>query len=326
MERRLLPATHRMDSRTGLPLTDSLQPNIRTLFREAERVWSARPDLRRLYGSIENIEFWIWLVWHGAGEDPGLAAAELPFPPAELLERVAGWGCSHETFRRGGIVDWRRVVTTLRDAGFAFEQGHVLEFGCGCGRILRHFTRFAHACRFTGVDIDADAIAWSRGNLGFAEFHTIAALPPTGLPSASFDAAYSFSVFTHLPLDAQRAWLAELARVLKPGALASLTFHGKRAVERWLDGTAPSTTPTAERLRGDLVKLASEGYLFYEFGRLQSHHASNEEHWRKLDYSLYGNTFLTRAFVEREWTREFELVALHEGPDGWQDYAVLRRR
>lgn len=315
-----------MDLKTSSTFPAAVRPELRNLFREAQRTWEARADLRALYGSIDSLDFWVWLVWHGAGEDPRIEAAELPFPPPELLERVAGWGCSHDTFRKGGIVDWRRVATTLRDAGFTFERGHVLEFGCGCGRILRHFARFAHACRFTGVDIDADAIAWSREHLKFADFRVIATLPPMDLPDASFDAAYSFSVFTHLPLEAQRAWLDELARVLKPGALAALTFHGRRAIERWLDGTAPSTTPSAERLRGDLVKFADEGYLFYEFGRMDSPHASNEEHWKKLDRALYGNTFLTRSFVEREWTRHFELVALHPAPDDWQDFAVLRRR
>lgn len=177
--------------------------------------------------------------------------------------------------------------------------------------------------RFTGVDIDADAIAWSREHLKFADFRAIATLPPMDLPDASFDAAYSFSVFTHLPLEAQRAWLdRRAARVLKPGALAALTFHGRRAIERWLDGTAPSTTPSAERLRGDLVKFADEGYLFYEFGRMDSPHASNEEHWKKLDRALYGNTFLTRSFVEREWTRHFE--ARRAAP-GARRLAGLRR-
>ena len=110
-------------------------------------------------------------------------------------------GGGQQSFRRGGIVDWRRVAATMRDAGFRFEHGQVLEFGCGSGRILRHFARCAHACQFSGVDIDADAIQWSREHLTFAEFHTIESLPPTALGDATFDAAYSYSVFTHLPLD-----------------------------------------------------------------------------------------------------------------------------
>ena len=309
-ERRFFPATTAGNGPTPR-LSQKVHPDLRNLFREAERVWDSRADLRALYGSIDSLDLWVWLVWHGAEEDAALAQAELPFPPTELLERVAGWGCSQQLFRRGGIVDWRRVAATMRDAGFRFEHGQVLEFGCGSGRILRHFARCAHACQFLGVDIDADAIQWSREHLTFAEFHTFESLPPTALGDATFDAAYSYSVFTHLPPDAQHAWLAELARVLEPGAWLTLTFHGRRAVERWLDGSTPSSTPTAERLRGDLVRLAEEGHLFYEFGRMNSDPAVNQEHWRKLDRALHGNTFLTRWFVEREWTRHFELAELH---------------
>jgi len=36
--------------------------------------------------------------------------------------------------------------------------------------------------------------------------------------------------------------------------------------------------------------------------------------------------FLTRAYIEREWLCEFELVKYLEAQDDWQDYVVLRRR
>ena len=295
-------------------------------FAHARRIWDERADLRRLYGSIDSLEFWAWLAWHGVEEDPELARSELPQPPAHLLERVCGAGCTLETFRRGGIVDWRRIATCLRDAGFDFLDASVLEFGCGCGRLLRHFARFSTRCLFTGVDIDADAVAWVRANLPFAEAQSSNPLPPLSFPAASFDATYSFSVFTHLPREAQRLWLAELARVLRPGGIAVLTVHGRRAIARWLSGDVVSTTPDAKALRRDLPRLEREGFLFYPFGTLDSVHGANERYWEDMDRSLYGNVFLTRAHIEREWLREFELVAHLEAPDDWQDYVVLRRR
>lgn len=295
-------------------------------FARARRIWSERADLRRLYGSIDSLEFWAWLAWHGAEEDPELARAELPQPPSHLLERVCGAGCTLETFRRGGIVDWRRIATCLRSAGFDFLDASVLEFGCGCGRLLRHFARFSTRCRFTGVDIDAEAVAWVRANLPFAEVERSKPLPPLAFAAASFDATYSFSVFTHLPREAQSVWLAELARVLRSGGLAVLTVHGQRAIARWLSGDVASTTPDAKTLRRDLPRLEREGFLFYPFGALDSVHDANERYWDSMDRSLYGNVFLTRAHIAREWLHQFELVAYEEAPDDWQDYVVLRRR
>jgi len=168
-------------------------------FAAARRIWTERADLRQLYGAIDSLEFWSWLAWHGVGEDPRLARAELPQPPSHLLERVCGAGCTLETFRRGGIVDWRRMATCLFDAGFDFIDASVLEFGSGCGRILRHFARFSTRCRFVGVDIDAEPAGWVRANLRFAEAQVCHSLPLLPLEDARFEATYSFSVFTHLP-------------------------------------------------------------------------------------------------------------------------------
>ena len=42
---------------------------------------------------------------------------------------------------------------------------------------------------------------------------------------------FSFSVLTHIHPDNFRAWFKELARVLKPGALAYLTFNGDTITE-----------------------------------------------------------------------------------------------
>lgn len=217
-------------------------------------------------------------------------------------------------------------TSSLADAGFRFEDASVLDFGCGCGRILRYFARYAAKCKFTGADVDADAIDWCRNTLTFADFVHRPKLPPTALPAAAYDAAFSFSVFTHLPESAHVRWLAELARVLKPGGLLVLTIHGAHAVQRWLAGNTPSPYPTQQMLAKSLPALEKKGYLFYAFTRMDSPHAVNEKYWGAYDLSLYGNTFITRGYIEKNWLRDFELVALHAAPDGWQDYVVLRRR
>jgi SAM-dependent methyltransferase len=43
----------------------------------------------------------------------------------------------------------------------------------------------------------------------------------------SFDLIYAFSVFTHLDVAAQKAWLDEFRRILRPGGNLLLSVHGK---------------------------------------------------------------------------------------------------
>ncbi|MBM3987491.1 MAG: methyltransferase domain-containing protein [Planctomycetes bacterium] len=318
------PDDARPSTAATLPATP--HPRLHALLRGAEAVWSERGDLRALYGSITNPEYWAWLRWHAHAEYPELAAADFPWPPMYLVERVGGDSTVQTAFREGGIVDWRRMVVVLQAAGFKFEGASVLDFGCGCGRLLRHFARYAVASRFMGVDVDPTPIAWCRENLDFAEFASIPLLPPMALPRGGFDALYTYSVFSHLPLESQRAWLAEFARLLRPGGLAVITYHGERAVERWLAGETPSEAPSPEQLRADLPRLEAEGILFFAFGEFGTPHQENMQHWERLDRAQYGNVFVTRAFIMREWLQHFALVAHYPSPDDWQDYVVLRRR
>jgi len=54
----------------------------------------------------------------------------------------------------------------------------------------------------------------------------VALQPPTGLPAQGFDLVYGISVLSHLSEPDQFAWLAELARLTRPGALLLLSTLG----------------------------------------------------------------------------------------------------
>lgn len=103
--------------------------------------------------------------------------------------------------------------------------GSVLDFGCGCGRVLRFWA--AHpSVRVHGTDYNPKLIRWCRENLPFCDVSVNAM--HAGLPHAdsSFDLVYAISVFTHLPESGQKFWLDELTRVTKPGGLIAVTAHG----------------------------------------------------------------------------------------------------
>lgn len=102
----------------------------------------------------------------------------------------------------------------------------ILDFGCGCGRVLRHLEPLASRTRICGVDINSASIAWTKKNLPFAETRLCPLEPPLAYAAGTFDLIYALSVFTHLPESLQFAWMNEMARLLRPGGLLFFTAHG----------------------------------------------------------------------------------------------------
>lgn len=163
---------------------------------------------------------------------PGPPSEEgLPLPPPRLRFSAAGTA-DVEWFLVSGraAAELVREILATRPAGSAGPA--ILDFGCGCGRVLRHL-RGIEGARLHGVDWNAAAVRWCGENLPFARVARGRIAPPLPLPGERFDLVYAFSVFTHFPAALQTAWLAELAARLAPGGLLVLSTHGD-AFEREL--------------------------------------------------------------------------------------------
>lgn len=154
------------------------------------------------------------------------AADGLPIPPARLAYLVAGtYDLTY--FMRLGRAGAACIDDTLARNGIALRNlTAILDFGCGCGRVLRHFVG-RKGLRVYGTDYNPLPIAWCRANLAPAQFGVNKLAPPLDYPSATFDLIYALSVFTHLDEPLQRAWLDELRRICKPGGHLLITMHGR---------------------------------------------------------------------------------------------------
>ena len=110
-------------------------------------------------------------------------------------------------------------------------QDRILDFGCGCGKVARHWANL-EGPEIHGCDYNPELVRWCQRNLPFMKVKTNQLAPPTPYDSGSFDVVYALSVFTHLPESLQRAWAAELRRILRPGGVLLLTTLGARFTER----------------------------------------------------------------------------------------------
>lgn len=156
-------------------------------------------------------------------------------PPRRMWEWVAG---RHGDFARTGVSS----LELLRRHGLSPDDA-VLDVGCGVGRIAVPLTGYlGPAGSYDGLDVMPAAIAWCRRAITprFPRFRFHLAdvrsdrYRPDGpspasryvfpFPDESFDFVCLWSVFTHmLPAD-MRNYLAEIARVMRPGARCVISY------------------------------------------------------------------------------------------------------
>jgi SAM-dependent methyltransferase len=121
--------------------------------------------------------------------------------------------------------------------------------------------------------------------------------------SHTFDFIYAGSVFTHLNEQFQLAWLRELKRISKPGALLIISIHGPYVHE---------SLP-----RSDQDHLSENGFLF----------KTGSTGTFKLDGlpDYYQSAYHTKSYIQREWADLFEVIAYAErGINRHQDAVILR--
>lgn len=158
----------------------------------------------------------------------------------------------------------------------------VLDFGCGCGRVLLPLRAHLPQARFFGTDTDAEQIEWSQKNIGGVPFVCNNPEPPLPYADASFDLIYGCSVFTHLDERLQFLWLDELERVARPSAILILTVHA-------LDQTETKDAASAE------------GFRFV-----------NDGAWADFFPDFYQTSYHSRPYLEAVWGRYFTVLDYDE--------------
>lgn len=226
------------------------------------------------------------------------------FPQGDQLTRVQRFDSIRDVALRG-YTDHCVVTAIAEHYGADLTGANVLDWGCGHGRVIRHFAQ-RQVGQSWAVDIDPENVSWLGEHLPSVQASTVPLVPPTELPSDHFDLVYGISVMTHLTRGVQQLWLAELKRITKPGGLVVLTFAGSAAVayaSRFLDphwlGNWRQTGFDDSFMSYDLVdKIPDPGY--------------------------YRNTLQTEEWTRKLWGGHFAVLGVHPCVFTYQDVAILR--
>lgn len=164
--------------------------------------------------------------------EPGEVEGENGVPvPADFLRYLVA-GTDHlQWFIASGKLGAQTLVDALaKERRPLGSFNRILDFGCGCGRVLRHLRGLTKA-EIWGTDSNPRAIQWCDKYLDFARFKVNLLEPPLPFQDGAFDLVYAFSVFTHLPEPLQARWMDEMHRILAPGGYLIVSFHGDKCVE-----------------------------------------------------------------------------------------------
>jgi SAM-dependent methyltransferase len=245
-------------------------------------------------------------VLHDPRVDPGI-----PLPPAPLRLRVAGTEDA-EWFDRSGRMSVDDLQRALASIGRSFDEfNDVLEWGCGCGRILRQLPSPSAPKRLYGNDIDRAALAWINDNLPWIETSHTDGMPPLSYADNSFDLVFNHSVMTHLNAAYQDAWLAELKRVLRPGGILTLTVHSWHAFSIFLD-SIPMGSPKRESLPAE---MRANGIVYI-----------TDDQWNGQFPDFYHSTFHDVEYIFDHWSKFLRIRSyMPRGGLAYQDMVVLEK-
>jgi len=209
------------------------------------------------------------------------AHPDVPFPSPFMI---------YETFR----LDYQRYYTSGKEDAadiydevkpfIELEQKAILDWGCGPGRIIRHFPAIVPSAQFYASDYNEQYIQWCQQHLTAIQFKQNQLSPPIPLPSSSIDFAYAISIFTHLSEAKHFEWMNEIHRLLKPGGVFYFTVHGDI---------------TTQNLMGEELENYNKG-LLVERGNV------------KEGYRMFA-AYHPTAFIEKLVSGKFEILKHKKG-------------
>jgi SAM-dependent methyltransferase len=159
----------------------------------------------------------------------------VPLPPCELRALSTGTD-SAQWFQKSGRMSMASMENAIGSLGMKWSDfARILDFGCGCGRLLRQLLPRVPLARVWACDTDGPSVYWLRDNMPRVHVRLTEDAAPLPFPSALFDLVLAVDVFTAFNEVTQDAWLEELKRVTRPGGLLLITTNG---LGSWTDALA----------------------------------------------------------------------------------------
>lgn len=146
--------------------------------------------------------------------------ATFPAPPetGKAYDRIAAWFRSETRNSPYGMPFLEELLALLP------EHAHVLDAGCGFGRMAR--VLLDRGCRVTGVDVSGEMLRLASEYV--PEAHLVQADVSEFRTTETFDAVLAWDSLFHLPPDRHRPMLKRMAQLLKPDGIFLMTSGSRK--------------------------------------------------------------------------------------------------
>lgn len=200
--------------------------------------------------------------------------------------------------------------------GLTLEGRRVLDWGCAAGGVAilldDELPIEVHA-----ADVDKHSIRWLREVCPTVVPCILPTQPPLPYGDDHFNAICGISVLTHIRIEMQEPYLAELRRICRPNGLVLLTVAGYHACDRYRDmPERRSTVHLTDRKLLERERIVFSPYPAAMIAQLDF-----------ATYGAYGQTFHSIEYIQEVFGRYFEILRIIEGGlDDLQDAVVLTKR
>jgi len=248
--------------------------------------------------------FLLWLFAHGCGHRYNLSGV-IPTMPDDDVQRNWTGHTGESTLREA--LNFFQIVCgmTRKYSGDFGENAQVLDYGCGWGRVIRFFLRDVDHANLYGCDCYPEAVETARSHNRWCTFEVVRPVPPTQFQSNKFDLIYLYSVFSHLSEDLHLRLLEEFHRILKPEGILVATTRARSFILDCEKLRHQSCVPIQER--GSSASFVDTKAVLERYDQGLFCHSPTGG-GGVLEPSFYGETCIPRKYVERTWTKWFDLV------------------
>jgi len=235
---------------------------------------------------------------------PHLKAIMPQLPSAEVQKRWVGDHGRPLMHRSGNLVRLFELMS-WRHRGRSLEDARILDYGCGWGRLLRLLYHKTDLANIYGVDPMPESLRLCKEcgvDINLASCDPV----PTDLPFGimNFDFVFSFSVFTHVPLQVAEAILRSVRSRMANDGIAVVTVRSHEFWElrrsTWDSAGVDALIQTHQRNGYAFIPLNTDG--------LKSEHYGDTTYSRCRFEQLCAACGWNVVDVERDMSEPFQIA------------------
>lgn len=232
-------------------------------------------------------------------------------PDHRNMRRVVGSKVNAQMFLISGFTTFLQIdrIVAQYFSKRITQFNAVVDWGVGCGRVIRHFFESAPKLglpfvnqELHGFDIDRVNIDWCNENLPNGSYQLVDMSGGFNVGDDTVDLLYGISVMTHLSESDQLRWLSEIRRIVRPGGCVILSIHAEACYYS----------------NYDQVSL----YFVEKLGIFDS---LVDPTLGKDTSTNYRVTFHSRDYIKDVWGRYFTILDVIPGAQGVnQDFVIMK--